>query len=220
VGSAEANGARPSARRSKADVVDAALGILDRQGLPDVTMRRIAEVLGVQPSALYWHFPNKQTLLAAVSDRILAPSGLLPSDDIAPRTANIAGIASRFRDCLLAYRDAAELVSSSLALGLVTPSAQHLIADVAIRADVPAPLARVAASTITHYVLGYTFHEQQRMQADSLGALADVESLTPSGAAVGASATTDFHAGIGLIVLGMSVSVAGAQDRGTRKTRR
>ena len=45
--------------------------MLDRYGLADLTMRRLATELGVQPSALYHHFPNKQALLAAVADEVL-----------------------------------------------------------------------------------------------------------------------------------------------------
>ncbi|WP_233189149.1 TetR/AcrR family transcriptional regulator, partial [Subtercola sp. Z020] len=69
------HGAQPRpVRHTRAGVVDAALRILDDQGLPDLTMRHLAAALDVQPSALYWHFPNKQTLLAAVADRIVAPA--------------------------------------------------------------------------------------------------------------------------------------------------
>ena len=37
-----------------------------------LTMRRLGAELGVQPSAIYHHFANKQALLAAVADEILA----------------------------------------------------------------------------------------------------------------------------------------------------
>ena len=65
-----------SPKLSPDDVVTAALDILDRQGLPDLTMRRVASALDVQASALYWHFPNKQTLLAALADRIVLAPGI------------------------------------------------------------------------------------------------------------------------------------------------
>ncbi len=55
----------------RGDVLDGAMAILDEFGLADLTMRRLATSLGVQPGALYWHFPNKQTLLGAVVDKIL-----------------------------------------------------------------------------------------------------------------------------------------------------
>ena len=48
---------------TKRAVVEAAGAILDEFGLADLSMRRVADVLGVQPGALYYHVPNKQSLL-------------------------------------------------------------------------------------------------------------------------------------------------------------
>ena len=59
-------------RHRRDDVVARALRVLDDHGLADLTMRRLGTELGVQPSALYHHFPSKQVLLAAVADEILA----------------------------------------------------------------------------------------------------------------------------------------------------
>lgn len=58
-------------RYHRSDVVRRAITVLDEYGLESLTMRRLAAELGVQPSALYHHVPNKQTLLAAVADEIL-----------------------------------------------------------------------------------------------------------------------------------------------------
>jgi TetR/AcrR family transcriptional regulator, tetracycline repressor protein len=51
-------------------VVDAALRIADSEGLDAVTIRRLAQDLSVTPMALYWHFKDKEGLLAACADRI------------------------------------------------------------------------------------------------------------------------------------------------------
>ena len=56
----------------KPDVVNTATAILDNYGIADLTMRRLARELNVSPGALYWHFADKQELLGAVADRILA----------------------------------------------------------------------------------------------------------------------------------------------------
>ena len=53
------------------EIVLAALDLLKTYGLSDVTMRRVAQELGVQPGALYWHFKNKQSLLVALGNLIL-----------------------------------------------------------------------------------------------------------------------------------------------------
>jgi TetR/AcrR family transcriptional regulator, tetracycline repressor protein len=59
-------------RLSKATVVDRGLALADAEGLEAVTIRRLAADLGVTPMALYWHFRNKEELLAGLADRVWA----------------------------------------------------------------------------------------------------------------------------------------------------
>ncbi len=58
------------ARLSRSAVVDRALALADSEGVDALTIRRIAQELGVTPMALYWHFRSKEELIAAVADRI------------------------------------------------------------------------------------------------------------------------------------------------------
>ncbi|MEW1834463.1 TetR family transcriptional regulator [Microbacterium sp. NPDC079995] len=191
------------ARRSKDDVVDAAVDLLDRVGLPDLSMRRLAEELGVQPSALYWHVASKQELLAAVSSRILVTVALRAGDPDDLEGAAVA-LGRRLRDRLLAHRDGAEVVSSSLALGLV-PSPLHN----ALREVDDSPAADVVADAVTHYVVGVTFHEQQRRNADAWGAAASEVALSPESAAH--PAEDGVEAVLALIARGIAPWRAGTQ---------
>lgn len=50
----------------------AALAIVDADGLAALSMRRLARELGVDPMAAYKHVPNKEALLDAVVDAVLA----------------------------------------------------------------------------------------------------------------------------------------------------
>ncbi|WP_307872919.1 TetR/AcrR family transcriptional regulator [Paractinoplanes ovalisporus] len=59
-------------RLSKATVAETALRLGDEQGLEAVTIRRLAQELGVTPMALYWHFKNKDELFLGVVDHALA----------------------------------------------------------------------------------------------------------------------------------------------------
>ena len=63
--------AQKAAPLSREAVVDHALAVADTDGLAAVSIRRIAQDLGVTPMALYWHVQNKDELLAAMGDRIL-----------------------------------------------------------------------------------------------------------------------------------------------------
>jgi AcrR family transcriptional regulator len=53
-------------------VVRAALLLLDEVGLDDLTMRRLAERLGVKAASLYRHVRDKQELLVLLADEICA----------------------------------------------------------------------------------------------------------------------------------------------------
>src|SRR4051794_41891636 len=90
-------------RYRRADVVEQALGVLDAYGLADLTMRRLGTELGVQPSALYNHFANKQSLLAAVADEILA-RGQRPLPDPAGWEDRAAAVSGGLRDSMLVHR--------------------------------------------------------------------------------------------------------------------
>jgi AcrR family transcriptional regulator len=53
-------------------IVDAALELLDADGLDGVTMRRVAQKLATGPASLYQHVGNKDDLLELVLDRVCA----------------------------------------------------------------------------------------------------------------------------------------------------
>jgi TetR/AcrR family transcriptional regulator, tetracycline repressor protein len=65
-------GTEDRARLSKTAVVDRALALADDLGLEALTMRRLAQELGVTTMALYWHFRSKEELLAGLGDRVWA----------------------------------------------------------------------------------------------------------------------------------------------------
>ncbi|GAA4507830.1 TetR family transcriptional regulator [Brevibacterium yomogidense] len=91
-------------------VADAAMRILADFGLGDLTMRRLARDLGVQPSALYWHVADKQALFVLLAERMAAEA-----DEALTRSSGHADTASvdalmTYRRVLLAYRESADIV--------------------------------------------------------------------------------------------------------------
>lgn len=53
-------------------VIAAALALIDKAGADGITMRGLADAVGVTPMALYNHFSSKRNLLAAVADHIIS----------------------------------------------------------------------------------------------------------------------------------------------------
>jgi TetR/AcrR family transcriptional regulator, tetracycline repressor protein len=58
------------ARLSKSAVIDRALKLADADGLDALTIRKLADHLGVTPMALYWHFRSKEDLLEGVAEQV------------------------------------------------------------------------------------------------------------------------------------------------------
>lgn len=148
------------------DVLAAAVSLLDAYGLGDLSMRRIAGNLGVAPGALYWHFANKQELLGAVADSILAD---LPDPAGARWDVATQAWAARLHTLLRNHRSGAELVSSVLALRGWDASPAMPIARIIAGAGASPELARSAASGVLHLVLGHTMDEEQAATSAELG---------------------------------------------------
>jgi len=63
---------RPSAAdETRTRIVDAALALLDAEGLDALSTRRLAQDLGIRGPTLYHYFANKRALLDALMERIV-----------------------------------------------------------------------------------------------------------------------------------------------------
>ena len=185
-------------RYRREDVVSRALEVLDAYGLADLSMRRLGQELGVQPSALYHHFTNKQTLLAAIADEVLARGSR-------PVTAStwdgrVEQVAATLRDAMLAYRDGAELVATVMAFGLGAGQPYADLTAALARGGLAPDLVPTAARTVLHFVVGHTLDEQTHLQAGSAGAIGDAP-----------RPDSDFAAGLALIVDGVRSRVRSAR---------
>ncbi len=63
---------RPRRERplTRQELLDAALGIVDTEGLAALTMRRLADAVGVEAMSLYHHVPSKDALLDWTVERM------------------------------------------------------------------------------------------------------------------------------------------------------
>lgn len=187
-------------RYHRSDVVDRALDVLDRFGLADLSMRRLAADLGVAPSALYHHVANKQTLLAAAADEILV-RGRRPRRATG-WDARVVEVCEELRDAMLAYRDGADVVLTVHAFGLGAAGPAQELDEILLGAGLGGDLAAVATRTLLHYVFGHAYDEQTALQANSAGAI----DRQPRD-------STDFGVGLGLVLDGLRAHV----DDGARQ---
>jgi AcrR family transcriptional regulator len=70
---------RASSRLSREGIVAAAIELADRDGLDGLSMRRLAQHLGVDAMSIYYHVRDKKTLLGAMADAVAAEIPEAPS---------------------------------------------------------------------------------------------------------------------------------------------
>jgi len=70
---------RPRAPLTKERVLGAAVELADRGGLEALSMRKLADELGVKAMSLYYYVPNKDELITGMVDTVFAEIELPPS---------------------------------------------------------------------------------------------------------------------------------------------
>lgn len=172
-------------------VVDAAWALLRTYGLGDLTMRRLAREMGVQPGALYWHVSDKQTLLLALAERMLEPV----RDKDSP-----AELVRTLRWAILEVREGADVVAVAHAVTSETlPPTAELI-SLLHTSGLHDDDARSGALTLIRYTLGSVVAEQTRTSI--AGPSSEQDTIDEQ----------DFETGLATILQGLAASQAPASN--------
>jgi AcrR family transcriptional regulator len=138
-------------------LVRVALDLLDEVGLDDLSMRRLAERLGVTAAALYWHVRDKNELLGLLADAISAEMPL--PDPSRPWRAELEALARGARRVALAHRDAARILVATLPTGPHRLRAIDAMLGLLTRAGCAPADAADAAYVLNVYGIGFMLDE-------------------------------------------------------------
>jgi len=98
----------PRGRLSKDTVTERALKLADADGLEALTIRKLAQDLGVTPMALYWHFRSKEDLLEGMAERVWGELDVNVDRD-APWWEQLRALLGSLVSVLRAHTSAAQL---------------------------------------------------------------------------------------------------------------
>jgi TetR/AcrR family tetracycline transcriptional repressor len=149
------------------EIVRAALELLDRVGLDRLSLRGLAEQLGVQAPTLYWHFENKQALLDEMAGSLMnGMDAEEPPGGEQTWEGWLSWLARRMRRAMLSRRDGALLTLRA------SPYAQQwaaleFIADALVRNGFKPEEALGGIGALMSYVLGATLTQQQAAAGSS-----------------------------------------------------
>ncbi|GAQ57026.1 TetR/AcrR family transcriptional regulator [Streptomyces acidiscabies] len=140
------------------EILDAALAIADERGLEAVSMRALADRVGVTPMALYRHVKDKAALLDGMLGRLLV---VLPSGVVEERTwdERLAVLAHAVREVTRRHPWAAQLLFSRPAVSPDAVRAVDLIYAALIEAGVPEPEVPRLERLVSTFVIGFAASE-------------------------------------------------------------
>lgn len=139
-------------------VLDAAIRVADRGGAEAISMRRVAQELGVEAMSLYHHLPNKDAVLDGVVDEVFAAIELPRTEGDDWRDA-IRTRAHSARAVLSQHTWALGLMDSRRNPGPATLRHHNAVLGVLREAGFTLPMAAHAVSLIDSYIGGYVLQE-------------------------------------------------------------
>ena len=167
---------RPGLGRT--EIVDAAIGLLDRDGPEAFSMRRLGAELGVDPMTVYHYLPSKDALFDAIVDEVWARTEPAPPDPGTPWREIAAGAFHALRAQLLAHPGVTPILGSRPA---VTPHMLDLTDRTLGWLDA-AGLPPASAMQLLDCLMGYTIGKvmaEVRAADDGDGAGAAFQALSP-----------------------------------------
>ena len=157
---------RPTVTRDQ--VVRRALEVLNDEGFDGLTMRRLAERLGIKAASLYNHVSDKHELLALMADAIC---GEIPElDHSKPWREQAEAMAIEVRRVLMARRDGARVLAATPPVG---PHRLRLIEQVLhalVLAGFSPQRTTDAAFVMNSYVVGFVLDETLGSPRDTASA--------------------------------------------------
>jgi AcrR family transcriptional regulator len=136
---------------SQETIVNAAIELLNRSGIDNLTMRSLAGFLDTKAASLYRHIKDKKDLYDLIAETVIA--GIKPACGLSNAEKYLTEAAGLYRQKLLALRDSVAIVTESRA---ATPKRFEFMKNIMIcllHLGVKENKCIVAAHMFNNYVL-------------------------------------------------------------------
>lgn len=150
---------KPTERRTltRPRVLEGAVAIADRAGVGALTMRALADEVGVKPMSLYHHVEGKDDVLDGIVDLVFSQIDL-PREELGWREA-IRRRCLSAREVLRAHPWATPLMETRTSPGPATLAHHDAVVATFRRAGFSVPMTAHAYSLVDSYVYGFALQE-------------------------------------------------------------
>lgn len=136
-------------------VLEAALHLIDQEGLEDFSMRKLGAMLGVEAMSLYNHVESKRALLDGVIELLIVQSPYPEHPDATPRE-ELWAFAHAFRDVLRAHPRVLPLVATSPLRTPATLAILDGLLETVHHAQITGVQAIYALQCLVGFIVGHT----------------------------------------------------------------
>ncbi|MCB6183716.1 TetR/AcrR family transcriptional regulator C-terminal domain-containing protein [Leeia sp. TBRC 13508] len=149
---------------SKSRILECALQLIDEDGLPSFSLRKVAKALNVYPAALYWHFPNLAALQAGIVAHLQTTLLPLLSENWQQDLKNLF---QNYRDAIQQHPNLAPLVGAQLTANAAVEWSQvEFILQVLVNAGFKEKALVNAYNTVVAGMTGFVTLEFGQLPAD------------------------------------------------------
>ncbi|HEY7915574.1 MAG TPA: TetR family transcriptional regulator [Acidimicrobiales bacterium] len=145
---------------SRGQVLDAAMQILETEGIDRLTVRGLAGKLGVAATAIYWHVGDKQALLDGLAERVIAQLGDVRVRGRDP-VARISSVARSLRATLLQRTELVALVHRQGRTAALFQPARRVLVRELTAAGVGGADAALGVQAVLNLVVGSVLLDRQ-----------------------------------------------------------
>jgi TetR/AcrR family tetracycline transcriptional repressor len=153
-------------------IVDAALRLLDRDGIGGLSMRKLAQELDVGTASLYWHVRDKEELLGLLLDRIVGEAEV-PDPEPDNWREQVKELGRENRRLLQRHRDAAQISLGRIPVGPESMPVLERNLAILVAAGLPPRVVALAADMFALYVGGFAFEESMGNEQADVAQLAE-----------------------------------------------
>jgi AcrR family transcriptional regulator len=157
-------------------IVATALRLLDRDGLDELSMRKVADELGTGAASLYWHVGSKEGLLDLVFEEVIGEHDV-PDPDPERWAEQLKEIAHNMRAVILRHRDIVRISIGRIPMGPNALEYSERVLAVLRAGGVPDDLAVLGHHLLFSIVNGFTLDESGLAEQMDAGQLAQAAGM-------------------------------------------
>lgn len=143
------------------EILDAAVALVDAEGLAALSMRRLAEETGVAPMTIYGFVENKEALLASLGAHVLRELDE-PLDDAAGWRAQVTHEMTSLRGAIRRHDGLVELLTIGTDAAPVLDELRERLVGLLVAAGLDQPTVVEALGSLISLTLGFSVGSRAR----------------------------------------------------------